>query len=192
MAKKNALGSDPFKWIKEHEEKEKTETEAKAETSKSDIDGQEKQTEKPPKPARAKKAKVIKIEEETYEPVYVPETPGQQESEVRGSSQAAEPGNVQEEKTVKTSDILEANRKAVLGADAYNNYHAKDSGAIQKDSPATAFVIVYTILLLILGFIVYRDLSKQIDKLETKLEVVEKKLDEGLINYEDTKVNDVW
>ena len=39
----------------------------------------------------------------------------------------------------------------------------------QKDSnPATAFVIVYTILLLILGFIVYRDLTKQIDTAEHK------------------------
>ena len=62
----------------------------------------------------------------------------------------------------------------------------------QKDSPATAFVIVYTVLLLILGFIVYRDLTKQIDRLETKLEIVEKHLDAGLINYEDTKLNDVW
>jgi hypothetical protein len=46
--------------------------------------------------------------------------------------------------------------------------------------------------LLILGFIVYRDLTKQIDRLETKLEIVEKQLDAGLINYEDTKLDDVW
>jgi len=41
--------------------------------------------------------------------------------------------------------------------------------------------------LLILGFIIYKDLTKQIDRLETKLEVVEKKLNAGIIDYEDAE-----
>ncbi len=98
---------------------------------------------------------------------------------------------LQEEKADEPGGITEANRKVVLGKDVYEN-HAKPRETTHKDSPATAFVIVYTVLLLILGFIVYRDLTKQIDRLETKLEIVEKHLDAGLINYEDTKLNDVW
>jgi hypothetical protein len=35
-------------------------------------------------------------------------------------------------------------------------------------------------------------MTKQIDRLETKLEIIEKQLDAGLINYEDTKLDDVW
>ena len=34
------------------------------------------------------------------------------------------------------------------------------------------------------------NLKKQIDKLDTKLESIEKQVDAGFINYEDTK--DVW
>ncbi len=78
-----------------------------------------------------------------------------------------------------------------MGKDVYA-HHAKSRKATQKDSPATAFVIVYTVLLLILGFIVYKDLTKQINKLETKLERVEKKLDEGVIDYEDTTPDGGW
>jgi len=98
---------------------------------------------------------------------------------------------LQQEKADEPSDVTEASRKAVLGKGAYG-YHVKSRETTQKESPATAFVIVYTVLLLILGFIVYRDLTKQIDRLETKLEVVEKQLDAGLINYEDTRLDDVW
>jgi len=44
VAKKNALGSDPFEWLKGPDKKEKTENQ------KSDIGGQKKQTEKSPDP----------------------------------------------------------------------------------------------------------------------------------------------
>lgn len=66
----------------------------------------------------------------------------------------------EEEKVYEPSDVTEKHRKAILGEKAYD-YHVKSRETPQKDSPATAFVIVYTILLLILGFIVYRDLTKK-------------------------------
>ncbi len=173
MPKKSVLGSDPFEWLKGNDKKENTEN------KKSDIGGRKKQTEKSAGPVIDKKETDVKQEVEqeakVYEPVkvavpYIPR---------------------QEETTFEPSDISEVNRKAVLGKDLYA-HHTKPSETKQKDSPATAFVIVYTVLLLILGFIVYKDLTKQINTLETKLELVEKQLDAGSLNYEDTKPDGGW
>jgi hypothetical protein len=189
VQKKSVLGTDPFKWLKENEKKENTENQ------KSDIGGQKKQTEKPSGPVIDNKETGVKHEkkqeEKAYEPVDVSETLKLQGNKVHGLGNVTEPYKRQEEKTFVSSGISEVNRKAVLGKGVYD-YHAKSRETTQKESPATAFVIVYTVLLLILGFIVYKDLTKQIDRLETKLEIVEKQLDAGLINYEDTKVDDVW
>lgn len=191
MQKKSVLGTDPFKWLKENNKKES------AENPKNDIGGQEKQTEKPLDPVIDNKETGVKHEEKreeeekAYEPIDVSEALKLQGNKVHGPGNVTESNNQQEGKAFGLSDITEANRRTVLGKDAYD-YHAKPREATQKDSPATAFVIVYTVLLLILGFIVYKDLTKQIDRLETKLELVEKQLDAGLINYEDTKLDDVW
>jgi hypothetical protein len=185
VQKKSVLGSDPFEWLKKNDKKENTENQQ------SDIGGQKKQAEKPSGPVIDNKETGVKHEEKTYKPVDVSDTHKPQERKVYEPVKVAEPYKRQEEKTFETSDISEVNRKAVLGKGVYD-YHAKSSETAQKESPATAFVIVYTVLLLILGFIVYKDLTKQIDRLETKLELVEKQLDAGLINYEDTKVDDVW
>ncbi len=180
MSKKNVLGSDPFEWLKKDEKKENTGN------KKIKVGGQKKQTEKPLEPegvdgtgakskiqgskaaGSSKIEKTLKLNKIQYEPSGVSET-----------------DKLEKEKTFVSSDISEENRKAVLGKDVYA-HHAKSRKAIHKDSPATAFVIVYTVLLLILGFIVYKDMTKQINRLETKLELVEKKLDGGLIDYEDT------
>ncbi len=191
MAKKNVLGSDPFEWLKKDDKKEDTEN------KKSDIGGQKKQEEKPSDQVVAKEEtsvkqeveKEVKQEAKAYGPIDVSVTPKPQVS--KAYDKIIEPYLQQEEETFESSDISEANRKAVLGKDVYA-HHAKSRKATQKDSPATAFVIVYTVLLLILGFIVYKDLTKQINKLETKLERVEKKLDEGVIDYEDTKLDGEW
>ncbi len=189
MQKKSVLGSDPFEWLKGNDKKENTEYQ------KSDIGGQKKQAEKPSGPVIDNKETVVKHEEKqeekAYKPIDVSGTHKPQEYKVYEPVKVAEPYRRQEEKTFVPGDISEANRKAVLGKDVYA-HHAKPRETTQKDSPATAFVIVYTVLLLILGFIIYKDLTKQINKLETKLESVEKQLDAGLINYEDTKVDDVW
>ena len=174
MPKKNVLGSDPFEWLKGDDKKKDTENQ------KSDIGGQKKQAEKPSGPVIDKK------ETKASEPVDVSVTSKSQESKIYESVKIAEPYRRQEEKTFESSDVSEVNRKAVLGKDVYA-HHAKSRKKTQKESPATAFVIVYTVLLLILGFIIYKDLTKQIDRLETKLELVDKKLDAGLINYEDTE-----
>ncbi len=197
MQKKSVLGTDPLKWLKENDKKENTENQ------KSEIGGQEKQTEKPPGPVIDNKETGVKQEEKqadkqadkqeekAYESIDVSETLKRQGSKVHGLGNVTESNIQQEEEAFAPSGITEANRKTVLGKDAYA-LHAKSRETTHKDSPATAFVIVYTVLLLILGFIVYKDLTKQIDRLETKLEIVEKQLDAGLINYEDTKLDDVW
>jgi len=185
MQKKNVLGTDPFKWLKENSKEENTQN------SKSDIGSQDRQTEKLLDPVHDNKETGAKHEEKAYEPIDVSETIKPQGKKVHGLGNVTESYNLQEEETFEPSDITEENRKTVLGKEAYV-YHAQPRETTQKESPATAFVIVYTVLLLILGFIVYRDLTKQIDRLNTKLEIVEKHLDAGLINYEDTKLNDVW
>ncbi len=186
MQKKSVLGTDPLKWLKGSDKKENTDS------PQSDIDSLEKQAKKQPDPANVNREEAaVKQKEKPYKPIDVSETLKRQGNTGHEPSDVTGLYNLQEEKKPGTDNISDANRKTVLGKHAYD-YHTKSRETTQKDSPATAFIIVYTVLLLILGFIVYRDLTKQIDRLETKLESVEKQLDAGLINYEDTKVNDVW
>ncbi len=189
MQKKSVLGTDPFKWLKENDKKEDTAN------LKGDIDSQEVQTEKPLDPVSDNKETGTKYEEKqeekAYEPIDVSETLSLQGNKIRELGSVIESSDKQDEDAFGIGDVTEANRKVVLGKDTYD-YHAKPHETTHKESPATTFVIVYTVLLLILGFIVYKDLTKQIDRLETKLEIVEKQLNAGLINYEDTKVDDVW
>ncbi len=196
MQNKNALGTDPFKWLKESNKKEDT----KKPKSDIDNDNQDKKEAKKPDPIIIEDKEIVvkreekqekKQEKKPYEPINVSETLKMQENKIHGLDNVTESNNLQEESTFEQSDVTELNRKAVLGNDAYG-YHAKPRKKTQKGNPATAFVIAYTVLMLILGFIVYRDLAKQIDRLEIRLETVEKKLAEGLINYEDTKLSDVW
>ena len=200
MSKKNVLGSDPFEWLQKDGKKENTEN------KKSDVGDQKKQAEKPSDPvvdsietgvkpeAKQEVKQETKREEIAYKSIDVSVTPKPkpQESKVYEPVKVAEPHVRQEEKPFEFSDVSEVNRKAVLGKDLYAHHaKAKSRKTTQKDSPATAFVIVYTVLLLILGFIIYNDLTKQIDRLETKLELVEKKFDTGIIDYEDTG-SDKW
>ena len=200
MSKKNVLGSDPFEWLQKDDKKENTEN------KKSDVGDQKKQAEKPSDPvvdsietgvkpeAKQEVKQETKREEIAYKSIDVSVTPKPkpQESKVYEPVKVAEPHVRQEEEPFEFSDVSEINRKAVLGKDLYAHHaKAKSRKTTQKDSPATAFVIVYTVLLLILGFIIYNDLTKQIDRLETKLELVEKKLDTGIIDYEETG-SDKW
>ena len=206
MSKKNVLGSDPFEWLQKDDKKENTEN------KKSDVGDQKKQAEKPSDPVVDSKETGVKqeakqevkpeVKQETkreeiaYKSIDVSVTPKPkpkpQESKVYEPVKVAEPHVRQEEEPFEFSDVSEINRKAVLGKDLYAHHaKAKSRKTTQKDSPATAFVIVYTVLLLILGFIIYNDLTKQIDRLETKLELVEKKFDTGIIDYEETG-SDKW
>ncbi len=75
----------------------------------------------------------------------------------------------------ETSDVTEKYRNDILGA--------KESGSKSmfstvgsKTNPATIFVIVYTILLLVLGFLVCGDLSGKINKLDAKITSMEKEI----------------
>lgn len=170
MQKKNALGTDPLSWLKGKDQEE-------------NVDNQEKQTDNPAEMKnvgdqepiiRHRESAIMKMQEEkVYEHGNVTET-----------------HNIQEEPAYEPRGSKETHRKSILGENAYA-YHAKSHETTQKESPATAFVIAYTILLLILGFIVYRDITKQIDSLNTKLENIEKQIvDTGIINREHIK--DIW
>ncbi len=184
MQKKNVLGTDPLSWLKEKEKKENAEkTESKISSHKEVADKllepkgsdvvsvQSKAPEEATDKSNIEKA----VKKSNYEPIGVSGASVQQEE------QTCESG----------VNLTEEHRRKVLGGEAYS-YHSRARETTQKESPATMFVIVYTVLLLILGFIVYKDLTKQIDALNTKLTNIEKQVDSGKINYEDTKVNDVW
>jgi hypothetical protein len=165
MQKKNALGMDPLSWLKGKNK-------------------QESQIKNPSVPNDDNESNIeSKIQEEiVYEPDSVTEAHRDDELNLKNETL--------EDKTYEPSDVTETYRKSILGKRAYGFHVKKPHETTQKDSPATAFVIIYTILLLILGFIVYKDLTKQIDTLHTKLASIEKQVDSGFINYEET--NDVW
>lgn len=174
MQKKNVLGTDPLSWLK---------GKSKKENPTGDISDQEEQIDNPSKRNNESNIESNIQEEFIFEPGVVTEEHQDDELHIKNNK-------IQEDRVYEPSDVTERHRKAILGEKAYD-YHFKTSHeTTQKESPATAFVIVYTILLLILGFIVYRDLTKQIDKLDTKLESIEKQVNAGFINYENTK--DVW
>ncbi len=166
MQKKNALGMDPLSWLKEKNK-------------------QESQINNPSEPNDDNESNVeSEIQEEiVYESDSVTEPLRDDDLDLKNKTL--------EDETYEPSDVTEAYRKSILGEKAYGFHVKKPRETTQKDSnPATAFVIVYTVLLLILGFIVYSDLTKQIDTLNTKLASIEQQVDSGFINYEET--NDVW
>ncbi len=165
MRKKNVLGTDPLSWLK----------------------GKNKQESQIENPSELNNDNESNIESEIQEEIaYEPDsiTKSYQDDELNLKNETLE------DRTYEPSDVTEAYRRSILGEKAYGFHVKKPHETTQKESPATAFVIVYTILLLILGFIVYRDLTKQIDNLNTKLASIEKQVDSGFINYEET--NDVW
>ena len=165
MQKKNVLGMDPLSWLK-------------------GKNTQESQIKNPSEPNNDSESNIeSEIQEEiVYEPDIATEAYRDEELNLKNETI--------EDRTYEPSDVTEAYRKSILGEKAYDYHVKKPHETTQKESPATAFVIVYTILLLILGFIVYRDLTNQIDTLNTKLASIEKQVDAGFINYEET--NDVW
>ena len=75
-------------------------------------------------------------------------------------------------KTYEPSDVTEKYRSEILGG--------KQSGRKSRfltigatENPATIFVVAYTVLLLVLGFFVYKDLTGKISKLDAKLTSME-------------------
>ncbi len=75
-----------------------------------------------------------------------------------------------EVRTYEPSDVTEKLRSEILGKKKSSRI------AAAKENPATIFVVVYTVLLLVLGFLVYKDLTRKINKLDAKLTSIEKQI----------------
>ncbi len=74
-----------------------------------------------------------------------------------------------------TSDVTEKDRNDILKANKSGS-KSRFLTVGSKKNPATIFVIVYTILLLVLGFLVCEDLTGKINKLDAKITSMEKKI----------------
>ncbi len=83
----------------------------------------------------------------------------------------------QEERTYEPSDVTERLRSEILVKKNPSRI------AAAKENPATIFVVVYTILLLVLGFLVYKDLTRKITKLESKLTSIERQTESDPMTY---------
>ncbi len=75
-----------------------------------------------------------------------------------------------EVKPYEPSDVTEKLRSEILGKKKSSRI------ATARENPATIFVVVYTVLLLVLGFLVYKDLTRKINILEAKLTSIEKQI----------------
>ncbi len=95
-----------------------------------------------------------------------------------------EPSDVTErfrnEVTYEPSDVTERLRSDIL----------KRKKA-SRENPATIFVVVYTILLLVLGFLVYKDLTRKITKLESKLTSIERQTESDPMTYRNAKFDEL-
>jgi len=78
-------------------------------------------------------------------------------------------------KVYETSDVTEKYRNDILRANKSGS-KSRFSTVGSKRNPATIFVIVYTILLLVLGFLVCVDLTGKINKLDAKITSMEKEI----------------
>ncbi len=87
----------------------------------------------------------------------------------------AESGKLENGKSGKPSDIKGTRLKPVSDSEAYGP-HSKHRERIQRRGYETLFIVAYMVLMPILGFIVHGDLTKQINRAETKLDNIEKLL----------------
>ena len=94
------------------------------------------------------------------------------------------------ESVYEPSDVTEKYRNVILGNKGVSGHKQHETAT--KEGPATMFVIVYTVLILVLGFLVYRDLTKKIDKLDTKLTKIEKQIESSNDAYEKAKLDEIW
>lgn len=90
-----------------------------------------------------------------------------------------------EVKTYEPSDVTEKLRSDILGKKKSSRI------ATAKENPATIFVVVYTILLLVLGFLVYKDLTRKITKLEAQLTSIEKQTGADPMTYRNAKFDEL-
>ena len=174
MSKKEALGDDPLSWIRGTNNAEKPEKEAN-----DDTNDKEEETKLP---IESKVDNVTETEAKEQEILIVQEV--QEVQEVPEEPEEPEAQEVQEKKFFEASDVTEKYRKIIQEENA--------SKTAPKEGPATIFVVVYTVLLIILGFLVYRDMSKKINNLETKLTNIEKKIESSYETIENTNRNETW
>jgi hypothetical protein len=80
-------------------------------------------------------------------------------------------------RTYEPSDVTEKYRSEILG-ERKSGRKSRFSTVGTKENPATIFVVVYTVLLLVLGFLVYKELTGKINKLDAKLTSIEKQIKE--------------
>ncbi len=90
-----------------------------------------------------------------------------------------------EVKPFEPSDVTEKLRSEILGRKKPSRL------ATAKENPATIFVVVYTILLLVLGFLVYKDLTGKITKLEAKLSSVERQTGSDPMTFRNAKFDEL-
>lgn len=91
----------------------------------------------------------------------------------------------QEVRTYEPSDVTEKLRSDILGKKKSSRI------AAAKENPATIFVVVYTILLLVLGFLVYKDLTGKINKLEAQLTSIEIQTGADPMTYRNAKFDEL-
>ncbi len=91
----------------------------------------------------------------------------------------------QEVRTYEPSDVTEKLRSDILGKKKSSRI------AAAKENPATIFVVVYTVLLLVLGFLVYKDLTRKITKLEAKLTSIEIQTGADPMTYRNAKFDEL-
>ncbi len=90
-----------------------------------------------------------------------------------------------EVRTYEPSDVTEKLRSEILGKKKSSRI------AAAKENPATIFVVVYTILLLVLGFLVYKDLTRKITKLEAQLTSIERQAGSDPMTYRNAKFDEL-
>lgn len=91
----------------------------------------------------------------------------------------------QEVKIYEPSDVTEKLRSEILRKKKPSRI------ATAKENPATIFVVVYTILLLVLGFLVYKDLTGKINKLDAKLTSIETQTGADPMTYRNAKFDEL-
>ncbi|MCP5002599.1 MAG: hypothetical protein GY941_01415 [Planctomycetes bacterium] len=121
-------------------------------------------------------------EPQTEKPIATP-TPVSSQAEEEEFVQSEYDGN--SDKACETRSTTRKRRRIVID-DHEPVYQTSVRTPKQKENPATIFVVVYTVLLLILGFLVFRDMTKKISNLEAKITHLEKQLESDYIRYEDT------
>jgi len=90
---------------------------------------------------------------------------------------------VREARTYESSDMKGKFRDIVFGGK--KSARKSRFSTASKENPATIFVVVYTVLLLVLGFLVYKDMTRKINKLETKLTSIERQIGSDPMAYGD-------